>query len=163
MSDYIVALKELAATCDFGEFPEQALRDRIVCGLRSEATQKKLLAEKDLTWKSAQKIALAMEMAAHEAPSFASGAGASSGSSKATAADVNKVSQNKQYFRNTGNRQSTDKSQGQGYGDRQSAGTSGRRKFDRPCYRCGWNNHSDDCRHKNATCLKCGKVGHIVR
>ena len=33
VSDYVLTLKELAATCDFGEFLEQALRDRLVCSL----------------------------------------------------------------------------------------------------------------------------------
>ena len=33
VSDYVLTLKELAATWDFGEFLEQGLRDRLVCGL----------------------------------------------------------------------------------------------------------------------------------
>ena len=80
VSDYVVAIKELAATCEFGEFLQQALRDRLVCGLRSETLQKRLLAEKDLTWTSCQEIAMAMEMAAQGARSFAPG---SSGAGKA--------------------------------------------------------------------------------
>ena len=83
-----MAVKELAATCDFREFLEQVPHDQLVCGLRSEATQKILLAEKDLAWKTTQDIALAMEMAAHEAQSFAPSMGATG-----KTADVNKVSQ----------------------------------------------------------------------
>ena len=55
MSDYVLALKELAATCNFREFLEQELRDRLVRGPQSEAT-------KDVAWKTAQDIALAMEI-----------------------------------------------------------------------------------------------------
>ena len=46
---------------------DQALCDRLVCGLRSEATQKRLLAEKDLTLATAQEIAVGMEAAAKQA------------------------------------------------------------------------------------------------
>ena len=42
-------LRHLASTCDFGRFLYQALRDRLVCGLRNAATQKRLLVEADLT------------------------------------------------------------------------------------------------------------------
>ena len=69
---YVVTLKELAATCIFGSFLHEALRDRLVCGLRSEAMQWCLLSKKGLTWKTAQEIAQAMEMANQEAPSFGS-------------------------------------------------------------------------------------------
>ena len=48
VSDYVVAIKELAGTCEFGEFLQQPVfRGRLVCGLHSEAIQKRLLAEKD--------------------------------------------------------------------------------------------------------------------
>ncbi|XP_060081069.1 uncharacterized protein K02A2.6-like [Ylistrum balloti] len=63
VSDYVVSLKKLAKYCEFGDVLNQALRDRLVCGLRSEDIQKKLLAEKDLDLARANEIALAMEMA----------------------------------------------------------------------------------------------------
>ncbi|XP_069134399.1 uncharacterized protein [Argopecten irradians] len=48
VADYVVGLKKLAARCEYGNFLQQALRDRLVCGLRNEFIQKKLLAVKDL-------------------------------------------------------------------------------------------------------------------
>lgn len=47
--DDTVKLQHVASTCDFGWFLDQALSDRLVCGLRNAATQKRLLAEADLT------------------------------------------------------------------------------------------------------------------
>ena len=47
--DYIVELRCLAMHCDFGDYLNQALRDRLVCGIRSENIQKRLLIEADLT------------------------------------------------------------------------------------------------------------------
>ena len=50
-------------TCDFNQFLEEALRDRLVCGLANKSTQKKLLSEKNLTLERAFEIAVAAEMA----------------------------------------------------------------------------------------------------
>ena len=57
----IAYLRRPSISCDFGEFLEQALRDRFVCGVRSEAIQKKLLTEANLTMKRAQEVAQSIE------------------------------------------------------------------------------------------------------
>ena len=49
---------------------EEALCDRFVCGFRNKQTQKRLSAEKALTWKTAVEIALAMEAADKQANNF---------------------------------------------------------------------------------------------
>jgi len=46
---FVADLRKLAITCKFGAFLDEALRDRLVCEVRSEQIQKKLLSEKDLT------------------------------------------------------------------------------------------------------------------
>ena len=60
---YSAALKKCSEHCAFGTFSEEVLRDRFVCGLRSRQIQKRLLAEKILTWKTAVEMVLAMEVA----------------------------------------------------------------------------------------------------
>lgn len=45
ISEYSVRLKKLASTCNFGDFLDEALRDRFLCGLKSSQIQSKLLAE----------------------------------------------------------------------------------------------------------------------
>ena len=62
----MVELKRLALKCDFGTFLEEALRDRLVCGLKSVQIQKKLLAERHLTFKKAFETAQSMELANKE-------------------------------------------------------------------------------------------------
>ena len=47
-------------------FLDEALRDRLVCGLQNGETQKKLLAESDLSLQKAVNIATAAEMAVLE-------------------------------------------------------------------------------------------------
>ena len=66
IAQYIAELRKLSEHCNFREFLDQALRDRLVCGLTSEATQKRLLEEKDLTLAKAQEIAVGMEAAAKQ-------------------------------------------------------------------------------------------------
>ena len=47
--DYLAKLQRLAKTCDFGGYRDEAIRDRLVCGLRNRAIQRKLLGEAELT------------------------------------------------------------------------------------------------------------------
>ena len=47
-----MALKEILTHCDFKTFLNEALRDCLICGLAKEATQKRLLTEAELTFKS---------------------------------------------------------------------------------------------------------------
>lgn len=60
IADFVADLRRLSIKC---EFLDQALRDRFVCGVRSEAIQKKLLTEAELTIARAQEIAQGMESA----------------------------------------------------------------------------------------------------
>ena len=53
VAQFVVELKRLALKCEFETFLEDALRDRLLCGLKSVQIQKKLLAERDLTFKKA--------------------------------------------------------------------------------------------------------------
>lgn len=63
IADCIAELRCLTTHCAFGEYLSDALRDRLVCGLRAEGTQRKLLAIKDLTLQEAVETALSMEAA----------------------------------------------------------------------------------------------------
>ena len=63
ITEYVAELRRLAATCEFGEFLNDALRDRLVCGQRNESVQKRLLSEANLTFSKALKLAQSMELA----------------------------------------------------------------------------------------------------
>lgn len=63
VAEYIIVLKKLVCACEFGQFLNDALRDQFVCGLSGEGYHKRLLSEKDLTFKKASDIALALELA----------------------------------------------------------------------------------------------------
>ena len=70
IADYLAELRRLTVYCEFGAFLEQALRDRLVCGIHSEGIQKRLLAEADLTLATAVKIAQGMETAENNSRAF---------------------------------------------------------------------------------------------
>ncbi|XP_077529334.1 uncharacterized protein LOC144141684 [Haemaphysalis longicornis] len=68
VADFIVELKKLASTCEFGNFLNDALRDRLVAGLRTEAARCRLLAlpDEEITWERACRVAIAMEAASQD-------------------------------------------------------------------------------------------------
>lgn len=55
--------KKLSAECEFGDFFKQALRNRLVCRLKSKAIQKKLLSKAKLYFDGEVRRATAMETA----------------------------------------------------------------------------------------------------
>ena len=64
---YVAELRKLATHCNFGGNLNEALRDRLVCGLRNMQIQKRLLSEAKLKYSKAVEIAVAMETAIHDA------------------------------------------------------------------------------------------------
>ena len=50
MAVYVAELKRLSTHCQFKDYIDDALRDCLVCGLRKESTQKRLLVEDKLTF-----------------------------------------------------------------------------------------------------------------
>ena len=60
---YVTELKHLSEHCDFGVTLEDMIRDRLVCGVRGPKIQQRLLAETELSFDRALKIASVMERA----------------------------------------------------------------------------------------------------
>ena len=66
VAQFIAELRRLARHCDLKTFLNEALRDRLVCGLSSKAIQNCLLTKKELTLNKAIELATGMEAAAKE-------------------------------------------------------------------------------------------------
>ena len=64
--EYVAELRRVTANCDFGDYLDQALRDRFVCGLLSDSIQRRLLTESDLSFTRAVEIGQGMEAAARD-------------------------------------------------------------------------------------------------
>lgn len=58
-------LQWLAKNCEFSKYLNEALRDRMFCGLKNAAIQRRLLSEANLTIARAMEIAQGMEAAEH--------------------------------------------------------------------------------------------------
>ena len=67
IAEYVAELRRLAAKCAFGAYLDEALRDRLVCGLQNEQIQRGLLSEADLDLEKAVKRATAMDVAQSQA------------------------------------------------------------------------------------------------
>lgn len=65
--EYMAELRKLTQFCEFGAGLSDALRDRLVCGMHCQSTQKRLLSEKDLTLEKALATAVSMEAANRDA------------------------------------------------------------------------------------------------
>ena len=70
ITSFLASLKSLAATCSFSNKLEEALRDRLVMGLKDESTQRALLTEKDLMFEQAVEVAIAREAAVRDVREF---------------------------------------------------------------------------------------------
>lgn len=133
VEDFIVELKHLARKCNFGEFLRDALRDRLVAGIRSEDTQRALFAEEALTFDSACKIALDRELAARQTAAIQEGT--RSGSINAMKTSERPVTKTTSSTRQEGKKQK--------------------------CFRCGKAHAAENCWYKTYACKKCSKVGHL--
>ena len=133
LTDFVADFRRLSIKCDFGEFVDQALRDRFVCGVRSEAIQKKLLAEADLTIKRAQEIVQGMESADKNAKDLKGAMDVSTRASESV---------------NLATAVTSPKEKG--------------REQKRPCCHYGRRHDEKQCKFKDAHCHRCGKPGHIV-
>ena len=141
VASFMAALRRLADKCAFGTHLEEALRDRLVCGLRSTDTQRKLLTKDGLTLKSAYETAYGLQAADRRASELQALKAAASPSGGAGAAGVNVVAPVPA-------------------GDKKTPGTT-----ESPaCYRCGKTTHlPDNCYFRKQKCRACGKLGHIAR
>ncbi|XP_075550253.1 uncharacterized protein LOC142583647 [Dermacentor variabilis] len=63
VNEFLVDIRRIADNCNFGSALDRMIRDRIVCGIRSGALQKQLLAQRELTLQDAEAMALAAEAA----------------------------------------------------------------------------------------------------
>ena len=137
MAEYLAELRKLAINCEFGNFLGDALYDRLVCGLKDEATQWRLLIEVDFSLKKAFEIIQGIEAATKNAGEIQS-----NGQQKSV--ELNAVTpskHSKQLSKNTVNTVLT-----------------------MHCPRClGSGHEAAVCRFKTAKCHKYNKEGHTAK
>ena len=150
VSTYIAELRALAEFCNFGDTLNLIIRDRLVCGINDENTQRLLLAEKDLTYAKALEIAVSQEAAAQNVQTLRGmrgRGGMSTTPGGPPMESINAVKSGKQPARqSSANDQSPSKD------------------FSGACYRCGNTGHKPaQCKFLSAKCRGCGKIGHLKK
>eukprot|EP00731_Ephydatia_muelleri_P015883 Em0009g307a len=132
---FLSELRRLAAHCSFGAFLEEALRDRLVCGVTNDTIQRRLLTEADLTLNRAFEIAQGMEAAM----GFCEGIKNPGGQPEQTVGMVD----------DPGEQKIEKMVQG---------------PYRVLCQCCGRRGHQlRNCRQKGLVCFNCGKQGHVAR
>lgn len=160
VSEYLQSLKHLAKTCEFQNITtnplEVCLRDQFVSGLISEDMRSRLFAEKNVDYKRAVELALALEAADRHAAVAASagGAGVASGSGEG----IHRVSMARVGAGPRGVAHRAPPPPPAAAGSRGPSAGAGRGS----CSRCGRSGHAGArCRYKNYTCAFCNEKGHL--
>ncbi len=152
-AEFVAELRRLAQHCEYGATLEDMLRDRLVCGIKDERVQRRLLSEPSLKFKKAWEISQAMELAMKNAKDLQRNLeslpvpvapGLMQQANKvASSTSTRWPSQTRPYPHAQPHKQGT--------------------HFTK-CYRCGCTSHSaNDCRARSYTCHNCGKQGHLAK
>ena len=159
VTNFVAAIKAKARTCEFGSNLEDMMRDRLVMGLRDQATQRALLTAKDLTFAQAVEVASAREAAAKDAKEF----GSHSSSNSTAVNTIQSKSKHSKNFKKDkpkwgAQASSTNKTDGN-----KSYSKPNSTKPNQPCTGCGNLHWKKDCPFQKAECRKCKKIGHIAK
>lgn len=146
---FVARLKNLAKHCAFGTFLHDALRDKLVCGIRSENVQRKLLTEENLTFERAFQLAISMEMAENQIKIMGN-----------DTTSIIKVSFVKNNIRKPSSSSSPYRTASNQYNST-SKSDSPTGKFN--CKRCLRLHRSKECPAINWKCFACNQRGHIAK
>ena len=141
---YLVRLRKLASTCDFGQLIDQMIRDRLVIGIRDSNVRARLLRESELTLNKAIELIRSSERAAEHAKEI----------------DPNEDTNQVHYVMKK-------KKQAYKGGARPKTNTSSKpqQKQDKSfsnCGRCGTQHPPRNCPAFKQVCKYCKKVGHLI-
>ncbi|XP_058128391.1 uncharacterized protein K02A2.6-like [Anopheles ziemanni] len=139
VDEYLVALRRMAASCNFGDYLEKALRNQLVFGIKRSDIRDRLLERRTLTLQEARDIAVGMEL---------SRKGRTEIEGCAPKQDMHAVYHPPGKGAKKPNRA-------------ERPNTSSEKPS---CYRCGDKSHlANTCKHKNTVCSCCKTKGHLAK
>ena len=135
---YLVALRKLVRTCNYGALAESLLRDRIVMGIQDQAARKRMLQDSRLTLKDAIGVCRAYESTDIKMKAMVPGPGP--GPRLGAELEVSYVKQ----------RHKTQSKEQKGC------------KTVNDCAYCGYSHQKQKCPAWGKTCAKCGRRNHFA-
>jgi hypothetical protein len=133
VAEFVAELRRLSSDCEFGDTLSMMLRDRLVCGVKDEQIQRRLLQDTNLTFDKALSTARAMEIAALNAEEIQRPGSGKLGAQSSATREVHKTED------------------------------SPVEPKKRKCCRClGWHS-PEACYFQKVQCHKCQKTDHIAR
>ncbi len=157
LDTWLIDLRSLVKTCNYGPVVDSFLRDVIVLGIADPAVREKLLYEKDLQLEKACDIVRVCEHSKAQLTQFAS-----------LAVDSAHAIQGRQHNKQSGKppQQSSagSSSEGRPPADRQSSAsgsTSVTQQYSN-CNSCGRRHKVNQCRAAKIQCYRCGNMGHYA-
>nr|XP_029711531.1 uncharacterized protein K02A2.6-like [Aedes albopictus] len=148
VDEYLVALRRIAVTCNFGAYLETALRNQLVFGIKRNDIRSRLLERRQLTLQDALDIAVSMELSRKGGAEIEGNLGKQ---------EVNAM------HRSTGFKGKKEKHNKINAGGK-SFSKVGQSASDSSCFRCGEKSHfANTCRHKDTVCSFCKLKGHLAK
>ena len=146
ITEYIAALRDLASTCDFGDFLDDAICDQMIENMYNHKIRERLLADENIDIDKAIVIAVRLENAIRDAKTMDPHR-----LSDDFDKSVNVVKYNKHDLRKENTRSTKPKYD---------------KSHDKKCYRCGSTQHKANypqCAALQQKCRKCKKIGHFEK
>ncbi|XP_055531307.1 uncharacterized protein LOC129722094 [Wyeomyia smithii] len=152
--NFVLAVKLQAEFCEFGEFKDTAIRDKLLMGVYDKGLQQKMLGEENLTLATAERMIINWELAGSRAKMIG-------GKNEQIASVKHRLGRRDRFESNTQQRdrsrsRSRSKS-GMRYGlrNRSASGSKDRNRSSSRQRRFGFK--------KKLTCYYCGKSGHVLK
>ena len=144
INSFVTDLKNIARKCEFGDLERDLIKDRIVCGIQSDAVRKILLRETGLTLEKALSICSSSELSEQQVKDLTENEDVHAVSVRSRRRDKRKQTQPKKPLENP---------------SRESTVT----KIINKCRNCGGKHMPKQCPAFGKTCHNCKKKNHFVQ
>lgn len=152
ISEFVVAIKHLASSCEFKSFLTDALRDKLISGISNDGIRQKLLSE-ELDFNKALAFALRLEQAERQTGLFVNNA--NNGTSKCF---------NMNMKRNVSKGGNPNNFTGAKLKSKEGKALCDSKANQFKCFRCGNSEHAaKECPYVGYKCNSCKKVGHLSK
>lgn len=150
---FVTDLKNLSASCGYGELRESLIRDRIICGIRDHDLKNRLLQEENLTLEKCVNMCKSAELAETQVKTMEKSA---ENKINVLSSAINKDNR-KTVHKDHGTHTTQKKFQTQKYKHAVNSQSSSQKT----CGKCGKSHKPRECPAFGKTCHKCGKPNHF--